>query len=311
MNKNKQTNNQNLSNKYNKEYLQNLRVSLKKSINKKYLVFNGGGIKGICFLGVLQYLIDTDNIKDFNVFVGTSVSSMILFLYLIGYIPQDLLYFVLNYNFNEFQQLEIDNLFINYGLNNGEVIKKILTTFIKSKNLSIDITFKELYDLTHKLLIITGTNITKKQGEYFSFLTTPDMKLIDAIRISTSIPFYFTPYKYNNNYYIDGSCTNDLAVNSLYTQPFLNFILKNDTFDNIKNNIFSVYLDDINNGFSNLLEYSFNVLNVLEQNNIDFNNITLIIDTKNIKAFNFSLDNKIKNKLYNIGYDSIYNKYKN
>ena len=76
---NKQLNEQILLKRYNKEYLQNLRVSLKKSINKKYLVFNGGGIKGICFLGVLQYLIDTDNIKDFNVFVGTSISSMILF----------------------------------------------------------------------------------------------------------------------------------------------------------------------------------------------------------------------------------------
>ena len=299
-----------ISSKYNKQYLQDLRVSLKKIINKKYLVFNGGGMKGICFLGVLQYLIDTDNIKNFNIFVGSSVSSIILFLSLIGYSPQDLFYFIMNYNFNEFQQFEIDNLFMNYGLNNGDVIKKILTTFIKSKNLSIDITFKDLYNLTNKLLIITGTNLTKKQGEFFSYLTTPNMKLIDAIRISTSIPFYFVPYKYNNSYYIDGSCTNDLAINSLYTQPFLNFILKNDTFDNIKNNILSVYLDDVNGNYNNIFQYTFCILNVLEQNNIDFNNITLIIDTKNIKSFDFSLDNKIKNELYNIGYESIYNKYK-
>ena len=267
-------------------------------------------MKGICFLGVLQYLIDTDNIKNFNIFVGSSVSSIILFLFLIGYTPQDLLYFVMNYNFNEFQQFEIDNLFINYGLNNGEIIKKVLTTFIKSKSLSIDITFKDLYNLTNKLLIITGTNLTKKQGEFFSYLTTPEMKLIDAIRISTSIPFYFIPYKYNDCYYIDGSCTNDLAVNSLYTQPFLNFILKNDTFDDIKNNIFSVYLDDINGNYNNIFQYTFCILNVLEQNNINFNNISLLIDTKNIKSFDFSLDNKIKNELYNIGYESIYNKYK-
>lgn len=299
-----------ISSKYNKQYLQDLRISLKKSINKKYLVFNGGGIKGICFLGVLQYLIDTDNIKDFNIFIGTSISSIILFLFLIGYTPQDLFYFIMNYNFNEFQQFEIDNLFMNYGLNNGDVIKKILTTFIKSKNLSVDITFKDLYNLTNKLLIITGTNLTKKQGEFFSYLTTPNMKLIDAIRISTSIPFYFTPYKYNNNVYIDGSCSNDLAVNCLYVQPFLNYILKNNTFDNIKNNIFSVYLDDVNGKYNNIFQYTFCILNVLEQNNIDFNNITLIIDTKNIKAFNFSLDNKIKNELYNIGYENVYNKYK-
>ncbi len=294
--------------KYNNTYLQSLRFSLNKQINKKYLVLNGGGIKGICFFGILQCLIDSNNINNFEIFVGTSISSLILFLFLIGFTPQELLYFVINYNFKELQQINIDKLFIYNGLNDGLIIKKILLSFIKTKNINENITFKELYDKTNKLFIITGTNLTKKQGEYFSFLTTPDMKLIDAIRISTSIPFYFIPCYYNKCYYIDGSCTNDLAINCLYENPFLKYILnKEDNFDTIKNNILSVYLDDITNEFNNLLQYSFCVLNVLSQNNINFNDISLIIDTKKIKSFDFSINNDIKNQLYTLGYNEMYN----
>ena len=264
----------NITNKYNKLYLQNLRFSLNKQINKKYLILNGGGMKGICFFGILQCLIDSNNINNFNIFIGSSVSSLILFLFLIGYSPQELLYFVLNYNFKELLDINIDNLFINNGLNDGLVIKKILISFIKTKQLDDNITFIDLFNKTKKLFIITGTNLTKKQGEYFSFLTTPNMKIIDAIRISTSIPFFFIPYKYNNYYYIDGSCTNDLAIKCLYEQPFINYILlQKDNYDNIKNNILSVYLDDMTNEFKNLFQYSFCVLNVLSQNNINFNDV--------------------------------------
>ena len=296
-----------INTKYNKEYLQTLRFSLNKSLNKKYLVFNGGGIKGICFIGVLQCLINSNNINNFEIFIGTSISSLILFLYLIGYTPQELLYFVLNYNFKELQNLNIDELFINNGLNDGEIIKKIILSFMKTKNINENLTFKELFDITNKLFIITGTNLTKKQGEYFSFLTTPNMKLIDAIRISTSIPFFFIPYNYNNYYYIDGSCTNDLAIKCLYEQPFLNYILnKLDKFDNIKNNILSVYLDDLTNDFNNLLQYAFSIINVISQNNINFNEISLIIDTQKIKSFDFSINKTLKNKLYKIGYDKMF-----
>lgn len=293
--------------KYNSSYLQTLRFSLNKQINKKYLVLNGGGMKGICFFGILQCLIDSNNINNFNIYIGSSVSSLILFLFLIGYNPQELLYFVLNYNFKELLNINIDDLFINNGLNDGLIIKKILISFIKSKNINENITFNELYDKTNKLFIITGTNLTKKQGEYFSYLTTPYMKIIDAVRISTSIPFFFIPYYYNNCYYIDGSCTNDLALKCLYEKPFINYILNNnDNLDNIKNNILSVYLDDMTNDFNNLLQYSFCVLNVLSQNNINFEDITLIIDTKKIKSFDFSMNNEIKNKLYEIGYNEMY-----
>lgn len=295
-----------LLHKYNYEYLRILRTTLNNSFNKKYLVFNGGGIKGICFLGVLQCLIDMNLISNFEIYIGTSISSIILFLFLLGYTPIELLYFVLNYNFNNITKFNIDDLFIKYGLIDNSIINDILEKFIKSKNMNISITFKELYSKTNKLYIITGTNLTKKKCEYFSALTTPNMKIIDAIKISSCIPFYFQPYKYNNCYYIDGSCTNDLAINSLYIDVIYKHIISTSDPTHIKNNTLSIYLDDIHNKYDNILDYAFNILYVMEQYNINFNDITLIIDTGNIKAFDFNINKCTKYKLFNIGYKSIY-----
>ena len=39
------------------------------------------------------------------------------------------------------------------------------------------------------------------------------MKLTDAIRITTSVPLYFQPVKYNNKTFIDGGCMDNYPIN--------------------------------------------------------------------------------------------------
>lgn len=313
--------------KYNNKYLQFIRNTIQNNVNKfhiydinknfavklnkKILSFSGGGIKGICFIGVLEYLYQCNILNNFEIFAGSSVSALIFLMILLEYTPQDLLYFTINFNFLELKELNIDSLFINYGLNNGTIIIKIIKQFLIKKNLSENLTFKNLYDMTNKLFIISGTNLTTKKCEYFSHLTTPDMRLIDAIRISTSLPFFFIPYKYNDNIYVDGSCTSELSSDCLYNQPFLNYVLKIIPYETIDDNILSVYLNDTNSEYNNLINYGINILNVVIQNKIDLDKIFLLIDTKNIKSYNFDLSNDIKIKLFKLGYNTIKDKINN
>ena len=42
-----------------------------------------------------------------------------------------------------------------------------------------------------KLLYLTGVNLTDQKIEVFSHETYPSMKVLDAVRISVSIPVYF------------------------------------------------------------------------------------------------------------------------
>ena len=56
----------------------------KDIINKKILIFGGGGVKGIAYVGVLRALEENLLLKNINTFVGSSVGFLIG-MYLIGY----------------------------------------------------------------------------------------------------------------------------------------------------------------------------------------------------------------------------------
>ena len=47
---------------------------------------------------------------------------------------------------------------------------------------------------------------------YICHKTYPDLSLYKAIRMSISIPFYFTPVEYNGNLYVDGGCVDDFPL---------------------------------------------------------------------------------------------------
>ena len=47
-----------------------------------------------------------------------------------------------------------------------------------------------------KKLILTGTCLNTKNVEYFSYKTHPEMKLIDAIRITVSIPLIYNKVEF-------------------------------------------------------------------------------------------------------------------
>lgn len=299
-------------------FLEDEKIKLFNLQNKKILILNGGGMKGICFIGALQSLSERTELKNFDVFCGSSIGSVILFLTIIGYSQIDLFQFVKLFDFSKFQNFNIDNLFINYGLNNGNLIDEIIKQFLIKKNLPINLTFEDLYSQTHKLFILTGTNITTRQCEYMSHLTTPKMKLVDAIRISTSIPFVFTPIYYNNNLYIDGSCTDDLPIKCLYKEPFISYIIDNLFVDtlNISKYILCLYLDNEATQINNLFQYSMTILyslltiDTIKQFVNDKKYDIIVIQTKNLNAFDFNINQNIKNKLYLHGYNSIKNKIK-
>ena len=68
------------------------------------------------------------------------------------------------------------------------------------KNLSLGnvaLTFGELHalhlnDSRYKDLFVTATNLTSQKAETFSWITHPTMKIGTAVRISISVPLYFT-----------------------------------------------------------------------------------------------------------------------
>ena len=170
-----------------------------------HLIISGGGTKSIAYIGALMFIstkLDLTIIKSFS---GSSAGSMICLFLNIGYTLKELRDIYFQLDFAIYSNVQIDNMLNLYGFDNGNKFINLVKSFIINKGYDPDMSFKILYELTHQELYITGTNIIKEKPEYFSYISTPDMKIIDAIRASISIPLCYSPVNINNNIYIDGS----------------------------------------------------------------------------------------------------------
>lgn len=193
------------------------------------LCFSGGGTACVSFLGALKYIEANTNIRVKNIknFAGTSAGAIIGLFLLLGYDVNNLIKFVTKFNFNKlFTKINIDNILSNKGLDNGNKIKKMVSYFIFKKLNVTDITFEELYQLTNKKLLVSGTNYTLYKEELFSIDTTPTMSVLLAIRISISLPIFFTPVYYNNSYYFDGAIINNIPLSYCNEKTTLGLFIK-------------------------------------------------------------------------------------
>ena len=219
---------------------------------------------------------------------------MLSFLLNLGWTIKELKDFVLNFNFSKLTgEIDSINFFEKFGIQDGERIKLLFIKFLKSKLNKKDITFKELFELTNKKLIIIGTNLTKGCETTFSVDHTPDFSVIIALRISCSIPIIFTPVTINGELFVDGGLVNNFPINYCSKKSTIGFYVKNahnNVIDSVKTLItssLSLTADTISE--KNIKKY---LKNVIQIKNTEFN-IT-----------NFDINLEYKLKIIQLGYDA-------
>jgi predicted acylesterase/phospholipase RssA len=254
------------------------------------ICMSGGGVKGFAFIGALDYLnkkkiINIDNIKNW---VGTSIGSILAYAVVCGFSINEMENFIIEFDFTKTNQdISIDNIFISHGISDGKRAEFILRSFIQHKFNIDDITFLELYKLTQKNLLIIGTNFTHAREELFSHNTTPDMSVVTAVRISMSIPVFFTPVLYNNCYYVDGSITNNFPINHCDKYTTIGLYIRNNN-------------DTCNNEITSIVSIIIGCMNIISDtiNHKDINMCDNIVQIDNYKHefinFDFTIETKIK-----------------
>lgn len=188
------------------------------------IVLSGGGVKGISTLGALQYLFDNKKLNhdDIKYYIGTSVGSIISLLLTIGYMPIEIVVYLCTNNILEnFKVNKISDIFEGNGLYNFDNVKNVCEKMILNK-LDFIPTLKELKELSGKELTICTYNLTKHKREYINYSNYPDLSCLDAIRMSSNIPFIFNDFVYNNNEYIDGGIIDNFPITILKEHRFLN-----------------------------------------------------------------------------------------
>lgn len=174
----------------------------------KNVIFSGGGLKGWAYIGTLQALDELIPRNNLEHIIGVSIGSIFGLFYLLDIKWDILLDFIMEINFKEVVDINIDDVLINQSILAGKIFADTIKQIIATK-IDPDITFKQLNSYSKIKYTINAINITKSKLEYFNYELTPDIKIIDAIRASSAIPLLFPPIYLNGSYYYDGGICNN------------------------------------------------------------------------------------------------------
>lgn len=256
----------------------------KRQIN---LILQGGGIKGLAYIGALR-CFEENNYTIKNI-AGTSVGAIIGSLIIAGYDSYDLENIINSLSENIlFTRNTLENKIKNKGIYSMKSLEYLLEKLLNEKNIRC---FNDIKVGKYYKAIFIATSLKYKR----IFVLPYDLKLINidpdsfsvakAAIMSASIPIFYEPYKVNNNYFIDGGISDNFPIWCFKEAVALKLGNESEGLLKIKQKMFGrIY------------------------NNTQINEIN--INTKGYKATDFKKGLANKYDLYNRGYCSVYNWFK-
>lgn len=188
----------------------NIIKQIKKSKNYTSLVFEGGGVKGFSYCGVVNELERMGVLQRAKNFSGTSIGSLVAALLAIGYTAEELKKELISLDFKKMMDSDIgfirgiSRIFNKYGYYKGKALYKNIRHMIKNKTGDADYTFGQLFRDTGVQLVVVATNVNLRRSIYFSHQKYADLPIAIGVRASMSVPVMFQPVKINGNLYVDG-----------------------------------------------------------------------------------------------------------
>ncbi len=173
------------------------------------LVFEGGGMKGLAYLGAMQVLEEKGYLSDIKRVAGTSAGAINALIFALGYSVEEQRGIIESKNFKEFMDdspiasTNIYRLVTDFGWNKGDGFLVWIDEKIEKKLGKKKATFKDLIDANRPELYVTGTNLSTGYVEFFSAESHSNMPIADALRITMAIPIYFSAVRF----FKDKDCT--------------------------------------------------------------------------------------------------------
>jgi len=172
----------------------------------KHLVFAGGGPRAVSFLGALEVLSTHNLIDGANQYWGNSAGALMATCLSLNTSNAKLRKIFYDMDFTKFRDFDLSNIMsfsTRWGLDSGDAFKNSLKTILEDiKPGSSQYTLQELPSLH-----ITASDLTDTKPIIMDSTTFPTMKLVDALRASTSIPFFYVPFRnpVDNHLLVDGA----------------------------------------------------------------------------------------------------------
>ena len=228
----------------------------------KHLVIPGGGPTGIKALGALQYLEQKGywNINEIESIYATSAGAIISVLLCLKFDWETINDYIVKRPWNDAFQVSVNQIFEAYskkGIFDKNVAEIFYKPFFKAKDISMEITMKEFFELSNIEIHLFSLDINAFKLEDISHLTHPDLQLLTAVQMSSAIPILISPVCIEDKCYVDGGVVCNYPINHC--------ILRAENIDEIfgLRNKYTKKDENIVKNGSTILEYVMNFISRL------------------------------------------------
>lgn len=235
-------------------------ISTESKPRINHLVIPGGGVAGFAYYGILRNSSQQGywHINNIKTIYSTSAGAMIAIILALRYDWEICDDYLIKRPWHNVFKFDIQMIFASLqkrGIFDIKVIEDIFEPLFKGKDISLDITMKEFFDLTNIEIHIYATEINTFEDVDFSYKTYPDIRVVDAVYASSALPIIFSPIIIDNKCFCDGAFFSNYPINNCLNDgidPLEVFGIQNEYSENDNKSI------DNN---STLFDYIMNIMN--------------------------------------------------
>lgn len=181
------------------------------------LIFGGGGIRGLSYIGALKYLYEIRESGKLNIDVkevcGVSVGTIFGLFYILGFTISEMEHEIIEKDLSKLKKISFMNFWGNWGLDTGEnIILWLESLLLRKLEKTKKLTFDELYKVIPIKFNVLAGNLNRYEFEEFNHVKTPNVPVLDAIRMSIGIPIVFTKKMYNGDIILDGGIISSYPI---------------------------------------------------------------------------------------------------
>jgi len=272
----------------------------------KNIIFSGGGHTFYQTLGIIQTLEKNNiwKIENIEKIYGTSAGALLGAILCLKFDWETLNDYFLNRPWNDVFNVDINSIlsiFNKKGFFNITQLELIFKPLLHAKDLTLNITLKELYEYSKIELHMYSFEINYFKLKEISYKTHPDLSLMTALNMTSALPIMFSPVCIDDKCYIDGGTFTNYPLSFCIEQNNkIDEILgiKNEFNGESINNTYDedIKKNDVINNESSLLDFFISFFQKLILNfNID-NNLTYKIKHEiycECQSITFSFLNKV------------------
>jgi len=275
-------------------------MSLPLYIPPRWLLFAGGGMRGVAYAGALERLESAGALRCVRGVAGVSIGALVAFLYAVGYSVAEVRRIAFDLDFGTLQHVDEETVFTvseNYGIDDGAGVRAWLEGLLRRRGLVGGTRFRDLKTLGFPELRVYACRLRDAATVEFSARRTPAIPIVDALMASIAVPLYFVPVRIGRDVYVDGGVTDNYPLalfSAAERRSVLGFVFKKDL---------EAYAPQATDSF---LRYGTHLIRVIGHHRYitqiqHYRDVTVVIDCGAMELLDFGMGTEEKERLVAVG----------